>query len=98
MNENSDAMKGRLHCYKFTKQHSLEYYAFKAFRERVHETISDVSQQLSLDLSSSSYMTDVSSLGGVHALNLSRCYNITDVSALGGVHALYLSGCVISGM
>ena len=65
------ALKGRLYYYKFTKKHSVEYYVSKAFREHVQRRIDDVSQQLSLDLSSCSDI-DVSVLVGVvNALDLS---------------------------
>ena len=64
------AIKGRLYYYKFTKKHSVEYYVSKAFREHVQRRIDDVSQQLSLDLSSCSDI-DVSVLVGVvNALDL----------------------------
>ena len=38
-------------------------------------------------------LTDVSALGGVHALDFGGCGNISDVSALGGVHTLDFGGC-----
>ena len=64
------AIKGRLYYFKFTKKHSVEYYVSKAFREHVQRRIDDVSQQLSLDLSSCSDI-DVSVLVGVvNALDL----------------------------
>ena len=87
------AMKGRLYYFKFSKGYSLQYHTSDVHREQVQRRISDVSRQLSLELTGSSNITDVSALGGVHTLNLSGCSSITDVSALGGVHTLNLSDC-----
>ena len=82
------AMKGRLYHYKFTKKHSLEYHVSKAFREHVQGRISNISRQLSLDLSYCSGITDVSVLRGVHTLNLSCCSNVTNVTILRDVKVL----------
>ena len=92
-NRHFHAMKGRLYYYKFTWKYSLKYHASETFREEVKERISDISVQLSLNLSCCSKITDVSGLGGVHTLNLSGCSNITDVSGFGGVHTIDLSHC-----
>jgi hypothetical protein len=45
-----------------------------------------------LNLSSSDYIKDVSTMSHVHSLDLSDCPSITDVSKLGRVHTLNLSG------
>ena len=92
-NRHFHAMKGRLYYYKFTKKYSLEYHASETFRDEVEGRISDISVQLSLNLSDCSNITDVSGLEGVHTLDLSYCSKITNVSRLGGVHTLDLRYC-----
>ena len=64
-------LKGRVYYYKFTKKHSVEYYVSIAFREHVQNRIDDVSQQLSLDLSSCSDIDVGVLVGVVNALDLS---------------------------
>ena len=92
-NRRFHAMKGRLYYYTFSCKYSRKYNVSETFRGQVEARISDISFQVSLNLSKHSDITDVSVLKGVHKLNLSHCDNITDVSMLGGVHDLNLSHC-----
>ena len=85
-------VKRSIYYYQLTKEQSKKYHAYVAFRDAVKRRTKDVSKRLSLNLSGYD-VTDVSTLGGVHALNLSGCVKITDISMLGGVHTLDLRGC-----
>lgn len=64
-----------------------------SFKMRLEFLLTDTRIQLSLNLSSSSYLTDVKTLGCLHTLNLSCCTKLKDVQALCDVYDLNLSDC-----
>ena len=70
---------------RLNRKYSFIYHTDRDFRTLVHARVDNPSKQLSLDLHECIYITDVSTLGGVHTLDLSYCSYITDVSALQGV-------------
>ena len=78
---------------KLNKNYSLKYYNNEEFRNIIHNSVEKSNKQISLDLSNSTNITDISALGKVHTLFLHGCENITDVSALGKVHTLHLYNC-----
>ena len=82
--------KRDLHYFYLNAEYSKKYYIDPEFRNLIKSKVSDISKQISVNLSYLDDITDVSALGGVHTLNLSCCNRITDVSALGGVHNLKL--------
>ena len=84
----------RLLCYlQLNKSKSKEYLESEDFRAYIISRVTISNKQISLNLSRCFEITDVSSLGNVHALDLAGCSGITDVSSLVNVHDLDLSGC-----
>jgi hypothetical protein len=82
-----------LFYYDLNQSKSREYLESEDFRAYIISCVSNPREQISLKLSGYKGISDMVSLGNVHALDLSGCYEITDVSYLGNVHRLNLSRC-----
>ena len=63
----------------------VTHIKIKGYDERINDYIHLFRPSLTRLNLSYTYVTDVSSLGGVHTLNLSGCTNVTDVSMLTNV-------------
>jgi hypothetical protein len=79
--------------WKLNRDSSRKYYHDQIYRLSVDSLISNVNSQLSLDMSFSEEIVDVSVLGNVNALCLRGCYGVTDVSLLGRVQTLDVRKC-----
>jgi hypothetical protein len=86
-------VKQCLFYWKLSMNASKRFQSGEAFRTQLLGLVHRSQKQISLDLSHSPELTDVSALGHVYSLNLRGCNNVSDVSALGHVHRLDLSLC-----